>query len=606
MTQLETAKPGDSPPVDPGLIATLRRGVGLMTRPERRRAVSLAFGLGVVELIQLAAIAAILPVVSVIVQPGVLEQGGKATEIYQWLGSPSRDNFLLLLSSIAFVALLVGHLGMLAINIMIERFIARLNVRMTHDYLRAIVVAPFPWFLHQNATALTRIVHNDIIYWNRDMVGNGLRIFGMILTLVSTTALVVLVTPAGGLAMLLVAGALAGISTKAVKSRLIYWNQESREAAERSMVMANQILTGIKDVKVNRTQEHFVDLFTRFNATTRHAAAQTQIFAQIPTAVIMLIMQAGVLLVMIALWWSGVEGGALAAQMALIVLASARITPAIIRLQTAAAKMINTMPWVAGMIALLDDVRGAALRDAAGNRGVAVPRAWSQIAFRDVGFAYQGADRTALKNVSLEIARGDCLGVKGESGAGKSTFIDLLLGMLRPTTGRVMIDDVALDEAGHDWLHHVGYVPQQPYFTDDTLAANIQLGHPRDEERLARVIAQAGLSDLVADLPRGVDTNLGDRGQRVSGGQRQRIAIARALYRDPDLLILDEATSALDSQTEAALVETLRALKGRVTMVIVSHRDAPLVVCDAIALFDQGLLRSMAGQEDVPAAAGGR
>jgi ATP-binding cassette, subfamily B, bacterial PglK len=605
VTNLEINRKAGSPEVGASSLATLRRGVALLTRPERRSAVTLAVATAFVELIQLVAIALILPVVSVIVQPGVLEEPGKVSEIYQWLGSPSRDNFLLLLSCMAFVALLVGHLGMLAANIAIEKFVARLNIRMTHDFLRAIVSAPFPWFLHQNATALTRIVHNDIIYWNRDMVGNGLRILGMLMTLVSTTALVVLVTPAGGLAMLFIAGALAGLSTQAVKSRLIYWNNRSREAAEKSMVMANQILTGIKDVKVNRTQGHFVDLFTEANATTRQAAAQTQIFAQIPTAVIMLIMQAGVLLVMIALWWSGVEGGALAAQMALIVLASARITPAIVRLQTAAAKMINTMPWVAGMIALLDEVRDAADRERAADNGVKVPRDWSTIAFRDVGFVYQGADRTALTNVSLEIARGDCLGVKGESGAGKSTFIDLLLGMLRPSTGRVMIDALPLDEAGHDWLHHVGYVPQQPYFTDDTLAANIQLGRPRDDERLARVVEQAGLTEFVAGLPEGLDTDLGDRGQRASGGQRQRVAIARALYRDPDLLVLDEATSALDSQTEQALVETLRALKGRVSMVIVSHRDAPLVVCDTIAQFDQGALASLDRQEEPKAAVSG-
>ncbi|MBT7648828.1 MAG: ABC transporter ATP-binding protein, partial [Rhodospirillaceae bacterium] len=503
--------------------ATIRRGLALMTPRERRKALILSALIGIVELIQLAAIATILPVVSVLVQPDVLEQGGKATELYEWLGSPSRDGFLITLSSVAFVALLVGHLGMMVINIVMERYIARLNVRMTHDLLSAIVAAPFSWFLHQNATALTRIVHNDVIYWNRDMIGNGLRILAMLMTLVTTVALVVVLTPVGGLAMLVIAGVLAGISTGAVKNRLIYWNLRSREAAERSMVMANQILTGIKDVKVNRTQDHFVDLFTESNAGTRHASASSLIYAQIPAAVIMLIMQSGVLLVMIALWSSGVEGGALAAQMALIVLASARITPAIIRLQTAATKMINTLPWVAGKIALLENVRGLEQDERSRGSGRIVPRDWSTIAFREVGFVYDGTDRTALTEVALEIARGECLGVKGESGAGKSTFIDLLLGMLRPTSGRVLVGGEPLDEAGHDWLHHVGYVPQQPYSTDDTVAANIHLGLARDDARLLRAIEQAGLQSLIDDLPQGVDTPLGDRGQRASGGQRQRI-----------------------------------------------------------------------------------
>ena len=569
------------------LLILWRRGYALMEPRERRKALLLAIAVAVAELAQLAAIVVVLPVVGIIVQPDLLEKAGKIGWLYEVSGADSRQSFLFMLAGLAFVALLVGHLGMLAVNIALERFGAQLNVRMSRDLVKALVDAPFAWFLGQNAAALTRVVHNDVTYWSRDLIGNGLRILSMILTLITTTALVVVITPLGGLAMLALAGALAAVTTKAVKGPMIRWNRIGRKASESSMIMTTQILSGIKDVKANRTQEHFTELFTAATGKTRFASAQALILGQVPASVIMLIMQAGILLVMMGLWWSGVEGGAMAAQMALIVLASARITPAIIRFQTAIGKLINTHSWVAGLLDLLDSAKGAAARQPAPVRHV-VLTSWSRIWFDRVGFRYESGDRVALHEVDALLRRGDCIGLKGPSGAGKSTFVDLLLGLLSPSQGRVLIDETPLSDIGQDWLHHVGYVPQQPFFTDDTLAANIALGLPRDDDSLHAVLGQAGLSEFVASLPEGLDTPLGDRGQRASGGQRQRIAIARALYRKPDLLVLDEATSALDAETEAALVETLEGLKGTITMVIVSHREAPMVLCDTILAFDEG------------------
>ena len=568
-------------------ITLWRRGFALLEPRERRRALLLAIAVAVAELAQLVAIIAVLPVVGIIVQPDMLEKSAKAAWFYEMSGAGSRQEFLFMVAGLAFVALLVGHLGMLAVNIALERFGAMLNVRMSRDLVTALVSAPFSWFLSQNAAALTRIVHNDVTYWSRDLVGNGLRILSMVITLVTTTALVVVVTPLGGLAMLALAAVLAAVTTKAVKGPMIRWNRIGRKAAEGSMVMTTQILSGIKDVKANRTQEHFTELFTAATAKTRHASAQALILGQIPASIIMLIMQAGILLVMMGLWWSGVEGGAMAAQMALIVLASARITPAIIRFQTAIGKLINTQTWIAGLLDLLEAARDARVAQPAPVHH-AVLGDWSAIRFQDVGFTYESGDRVALHGVEALVARGACVGLKGPSGAGKSTFVDLLLGLLSPTEGTITIDGKPLAEIGEDWLHHVGYVPQQPFFTDDTLAANIALGLPRDDARLRQVLAQAGLAEFLESLPQGLDTPLGDRGQRASGGQRQRIAIARAIYRQPDLLVLDEATSALDGETEAALVETLRALKGAITMIIVSHRDAPMVLCDSVLAFDQG------------------
>ncbi|MBC6440757.1 MAG: ABC transporter ATP-binding protein [Rhodospirillales bacterium] len=566
---------------------TMLAGIGMLTPRERRKAILLAIAIAVADLVQLFSIIAVLPIVGIIVQPDMMEKSTGTVWLYEMSGADSRQAFLFMLAGSAFVALLVGHLGALAVNIVLERFVARLNVRLSHDLVTELVNAPFSWFLHQSAAALTRMAHDDVTFWSRDMIGNGLRILSLLTTVVSTTIMVVFITPLGGLAMLAVAGALAAVATRIIKVPMVRWNRIAREASERSMVMTTQILSGIKDVKANCTQEHFTDLFTEATRHTRSASARATILGMIPAPLIILIVQAGMLLVMMGMWWSGVQGGAMAAQMALIVLAAARITPAVIRLQTSVTSLIKTETWVAGLIGILADARAARAVETAPKTLVPVP-VWEMLRFEDVSFAYEGAERAALHDINIEIPRGACIGIKGASGAGKSTFIDVLLGLLTPDSGKVLVGNVAVSEIGQDWLHHVGYVPQQPFFTDDTLGTNIAFGLPLDPEKMARIADHAGLSEFAAVLPQGFDTPLGDRGQRASGGQRQRIAIARALYREPTLLVLDEATAALDAETEAALVETLRDLRGAITMVIVSHREAPMVLCDSVVTLEYG------------------
>ena len=210
------------------------------------------------------------------------------------------------------------------------------------------------------------------------------------------------------------------------------------------------------------------------------------------------------------------------------------------------------------------------------------------LVFQDVSFKYLSTDVYALSNVNLVIPKGECLGIIGETGSGKSTLVDLLLGLLRPSVGSIWVDG-RYSVHCVQWHSHIGYVPQTVYLVDDTIEANIAFGEENiDGNRLDQAIDAAQLRKLVSSLPKGAQTVVGERGVRLSGGERQRIAIARALYRNPEVLIFDEATSALDNATETRLMETIRAVSRDRTVIMIAHRLTTLKDCDRVMRMDQG------------------
>lgn len=222
-----------------------------------------------------------------------------------------------------------------------------------------------------------------------------------------------------------------------------------------------------------------------------------------------------------------------------------------------------------------------------------------QLTFSDVQFQYLNTSKHAIANVNLHINKGECIGIVGETGSGKSTLVDLILGLLRPTNGKILIDD-KYPVNSFQWHHHIGYVPQSIYLTDDSIAANIAFGETNiDQDRLQHAIDAAQLRKYIDQLPNGTSTLVGERGIRLSGGERQRIAIARALYRNPEVLIFDEATSALDNETEARLMETINAVSKNRTVIMIAHRLTTLKNCNRIVMMENGLIKDTVTYESL-------
>jgi len=219
-----------------------------------------------------------------------------------------------------------------------------------------------------------------------------------------------------------------------------------------------------------------------------------------------------------------------------------------------------------------------------------------------VSFVYADAPRAALQDVNIVIRRGESVGIVGPTGAGKSTLVDVLLGLLTPTSGRVLLDGEDLRGKERAWQRQVGYVPQDPYLLDDTLRRNIAFGVPDsviDEQRVARASALAQLDEFVRQLPEGIETVIGEDGVRLSGGQRQRVAIARALYQDPAVLVFDEATAALDNQTEREVTRAIAALHGQRTLIVIAHRLSTVEDCDRLIFLQDGLVAAIGRYDEL-------
>jgi ATP-binding cassette subfamily C protein len=233
---------------------------------------------------------------------------------------------------------------------------------------------------------------------------------------------------------------------------------------------------------------------------------------------------------------------------------------------------------------------------------VAPHRLVREVRLEQVSFCYPTREEPALREISFRIGAGESFGIVGPTGSGKSTLLDVLLGILEPDSGSVLVDGEPLAECRDAWQRSIGYVPQDVYLVDDTLRANVALGwygDEIDERRMLEAIRLAELDEVVARLPQGVDTRLGERGVRLSGGQRQRVGLARALYTLPSVLVLDEATSNLDQVTERQIVETLTALQGGVTMIVVTHRVASVRNCDRLLYLDRGGVRALGTFDEI-------
>ena len=207
------------------------------------------------------------------------------------------------------------------------------------------------------------------------------------------------------------------------------------------------------------------------------------------------------------------------------------------------------------------------------------------ITFEGITYSYPGSDVKILDKADFEIPIGSSIGIVGTTGAGKSTLVDILLGLLKPSEGIIKADGADIKDNYRGFLKNVGYIPQMIFMLDDTIRNNVAFGIPaeeQNEERIWEALKEAALDDFVRGLPQGLDTGIGERGIRISGGQRQRIGIARALYSDPEVLILDEATSALDNETENLIMESINRFMGRKTLVIIAHRLQTIEKCDMV------------------------
>ncbi len=349
-------------------------------------------------------------------------------------------------------------------------------------------------------------------------------------------------------------------------------------------------VTGIKEIKVANKENYFINGYADCGAGYVNAVQKYNLYNSTPRLLIETIAIAGMVGYMLVVMLGGTSIASLLPQLTVLAAAAARLLPS-------ANRINNYLTSIAYFEPFLDNVSDnlqTEIHDKSISYDSEDYRTKSEveklpvtktIRMEDITYKYPGTDKLILDKATMEIPVGKSVGIVGTSGAGKTTIVDVLLGLLEPENGTITADGVDVMTNYRGWLKNIGYIPQTIFMTDSTIRKNVAFGVPEDEiddNKVWQALKEAALDEFVKELPEGLDTQIGERGIRLSGGQRQRIGIARALFEDPEVLVLDEATSALDNDTEAAIMDSINRLHGRKTLVIIAHRLQTIEKCDMI------------------------
>ncbi len=580
------------PRADLAFLPTVRSGLRLLSPKEIRLGIWLIMAMLAGSLVELVSVAAVLPFVNVVVQPEAIQTNQFLHRLYQWAGAPEPSRFISLVGIGVIVLMVVGAVAHWSLLYLQNRCAAACQNRLAKDLLDRCMRAPYSWFLARNSLILSRLVYDDVVLWSRGLIHRMMMLVNNVIVVMMTLALVLTFSLGTGILVITAVAIVGYMATRLTRPVLTHLAATKRAALEAVTLTANQALAGIKDIKLSSREAHFSDLFRRAYATVTDAHAGLNVWQETPSIVMALLAQVALVALALVFWNMGIESGQIATQIALVIIVATKVVPTVGQLSASVSAMFNALPHVQAIRDTLASIDLEAER--AGQRwGRGRPvESWRRIRFDRVGYRYPEAQSWALREVSLTLQRNGSYGIVGPSAAGKSTLVDLLVGLLAPVEGSLRVDEDSLEALDlKSWQRRIGYVPQAPFLADASLRANVAFGVPPgevDDERVRECLGLANLGDLPAELEQGLDTGLGERGLRLSGGQRQRIAIARALYNRPEILVLDEAMSALDTVTESEILTALMKLRGHVTLVTIAHRISTVAPCDEIFVLEDG------------------
>ncbi|WP_051361941.1 ABC transporter ATP-binding protein [Solimonas soli] len=569
------------------MLADLRKIGAIFTPAERARAKWMLLLIILMAMVETAGVLSLAPFLSVLSRPGIIVENPWLHAVYERFRFGSAREFIVALGFASIAMVIASSLFKLVTQHVLNRFIhlARhsISVRLLSRYLNQ----PYEFFLARNSAELSKNILSEV---------DGL-LFNLVQPLAQTVAqgavvlamalVIVLYDPWIAFGILAVIGLMYAAIYGIVRKKLGQIGGEIVEANAERYKACNEALGGIKDVKITHATSAYL---TKFDGSarlfSRHLAAN-ETLGQVPQYLVEAVGYAGLIVIALILLVRTDDAAHVMPALGLYGFAAYRMLPAAQIIYRGFARLKFSS-------VALDTVHRDLTLPVESFKPPPIALALRQeIRLDRISYAYPSApDSPILDNFSLVIRANTCVGIVGESGAGKSTLMDILLGLLHPQAGTLRIDGSPLTSATvGNWQRTIGYIPQHIYLSDATVAENIAFGVPKEKIDIDAVERAAKVAQIhnfiVNELSDGYKTEIGERGIRLSGGQRQRIGIARALYRDPAVLLMDEATSALDAQTEEALNEAIRNLSGRKTIVIVAHKETSLQLCQKIISISQ-------------------
>lgn len=536
----------------------------------------------------------VMTVVELIINPATLEQG----DIYKILCSILKLEGTVSFSVLAILFLIFLYVGKSVFQFIFQRSLYRFvysnQFKTAASLMKNFVKKDYEYYLNAETSVIQRSITAD--------VSNMYALIQSVLQIASEAVVALFLVVALAMkdpVMTIIIGVLLVVTLVVIKSIIKpIMNRTGKENQDYGASMFSwiaQTIQGIKDIKVAGKEQYFINEYCKVGEGYVKAMERFSLFNNTPKLLIETVCMAGLLGYIMVLIIIGSDVSGMISLFAAFGIAAMRLLPAASRINNQMTSMAFNEPFFFNVSDSLVEETNEENTDISyavvAKRKLPVTRA---VNLEDITYHYPNSDKLIFNHASVSFPIGKSIGIVGASGAGKTTIIDILLGLLKLETGKVMADDADIQENYREWLANVGYIPQMIFLLDADIRKNVAFGVPEeeiDEERLWYALKEAQLDEFVKTLPDGVNTGIGERGIRLSGGQRQRIGIARALYNDPEVLILDEATSALDNDTEAAIMSSINRLHGKKTLIIIAHRLQTIEKCDMVFRVEDGSIK---------------
>ncbi len=541
--------------------------------------------------LEACSVSMVIPVVGVVIDENSIQKYEIVRNIYNALHMQSITQFALLMMTALILIFIIKNIYLYWQLKLMYRFVYtnqfRTSERMMKNYLRK----GYEFYLNADTAVIQRNITSDV----NNMYALILSLLQLISEVIVFVVLLgVMVASDWKMTVIIALPLLAMlfIIKKVVKPIMNKAGKENQDFYSGLFKWISQTVQGIKEVKIAGKEQYFTEEYIKCGRGYVNAVQKYTLYNSIPRLLIETVCIASLVGYMMILVSQGESVKEVTAVLSAFVVAAVRMMPCANRINNQLTSMAFYQPFFMGVSDnLQDEISGENTDMSFAEVAKEKLPVKKSIELRDITYHYPNAEPLIFDHADMEIPVGAAVGIVGASGAGKTTVVDILLGLLEIQTGGVYADGVSIKENYRSWLKNVGYIPQMIFMLDDTIRKNVAFGiagEEIDEERLWEVLKEAQLDEFVKSLPEGADTSIGERGIRISGGQRQRIGIARALYYDPEVLILDEATSALDNDTEAAIMDSINSLHGRKTLIIIAHRLQTIEKCDMIYRVENG------------------
>jgi ABC-type bacteriocin/lantibiotic exporter with double-glycine peptidase domain len=559
---------------------------------ERRSMLALLFSIIVLAFVEMAGVGSLVPFLTVAANPQVVQSNALLASVKDFLGIEDPKMFLAFLGVAVAVIIVLQNAFHALVAVNKSRFSNRVGNNMSCRLFGHYLAKPYVFYLNENTSNLSKNVLNEAQLVVTGYLTPLLESITDIIVGIGIILVLIAVNPAAafvgaGAIVVIYGGIFLGV--KRILTRLGMKRMDANRARFKA---AMEALTGIKDVKLLGKEGFFMDRFLKPSRKMVSATIRIDVIGKMPNYVLLAVLYSGIVLGATALLVFSSNFSKYIPVIGVYAMGASKLMPRFKELFAHISKMRAYQAVVELMLENLKDERNVPLLGKSFLDVAPIPFEKS-IELRGISFTYPASPEPVIRDQTLSIKSNTTVGIVGATGCGKTTLVDIILGLLRPQQGEILVDGVPVTDANlREWQANLGYVPQNIYLCDDSITANIAFGVPSDRIDTAAVKRAAEVANLAhfieTDLAEGYDASVKERGLRLSGGQKQRLGIARALYSDPSVLVLDEATSALDGVTESVIMEAIDKLGGKKTIVIIAHRLTTLMGADVIYLMDKG------------------